>query len=299
MDNEILTRYEKLVQKRMPYLRRAQQCSALTVPSLIPPDNMQGQELPTPFQGTGARGVRTLASKLLLTLFPPSTTFFKITNTEKIKKTASPKDVQDLDGALAVMEFNVTAEMNKMFIRSAAFEVIRHLIVGGNGLMSFFGDKVKVFPLSQYVVARDCEGNPYDIIIKESLGFSTLPPEVQRAIQAKTSGKDSAAKLDEDVDIYTRALLTNRGGKAVWRVSQECMGVAIQASEGTYPEKKLPFLPLRWTRIDNEDYGRGLVEEYLGDLAGVDSLAKSLQELAEISAKCNYLVKPGGMTDKD
>ena len=42
--------------------------------------------------------------------------------------------------------------------------------------------------------------------------------------------------------------------------------VSSLKSPKEYPIDKSPWLPLRYTRIDGEDYGRGFVEEYIGDL---------------------------------
>ena len=72
-------RYETLKQHREHFLDRAQECSELTIPSLLPPDGFHSStDLYNPFQSVGARGVNNLASKLLLLLLPPNSPFFRL-----------------------------------------------------------------------------------------------------------------------------------------------------------------------------------------------------------------------------
>lgn len=59
---------------------------------------------------------------------------------------------------------------------------------------------------------------------------------------------------------------------------------------------QLPWIPLRFNRIDNEDYGRGFVEEYIGDLKSVEALSQAVVEGSSASAKVLFLVKPNGTT---
>tara|TARA_Y100000592_G_scaffold69217_1_gene107601 strand:+ start:1175 stop:2065 length:891 start_codon:yes stop_codon:yes gene_type:complete len=57
-----------------------------------------------------------------------------------------------------------------------------------------------------------------------------------------------------------------------------------------------PWILLRWVRIDGEDYGRGYVEEYRGDLISLESLTQAIIEGAAASAKVLFLVNPNGQT---
>ena len=81
-----------------------------------------------------------------------------------------------------------------------------------------------------------------------------------------------------------------------WKVWQEINGNLIPDSEGFYPLDKNPFIPLRFSRIDGEDYGRGYVEEYLGDLQSLESLQRALVEGSAAAAKVLFLVNPNGTT---
>jgi hypothetical protein len=53
---------------------------------------------------------------------------------------------------------------------------------------------------------------------------------------------------------------------------------------------------LRFITIDGEDYGRGGVEELLGDLQSLEALQKAIVQGAAAAAKVLFLVKPNGST---
>jgi hypothetical protein len=72
-------RYAKLTGDRTIFLDTARDCAKLTLPHLLTPTGVvNGQKLPTPWQSVGAKGVNVMASKLMLSLFPVSATFFKL-----------------------------------------------------------------------------------------------------------------------------------------------------------------------------------------------------------------------------
>ena len=60
----------------------------------------------------------------------------------------------------------------------------------------------------------------------------------------------------------------------------------------------MPYQALRMVRIDNENYGRSFVEEFLGDLKSLEGLSQSLVESAAASSKVVFMVKPNAVTRK-
>ena len=55
-------------------------------------------------------------------------------------------------------------------------------------------------------------------------------------------------------------------------------------------------MPLRFNTVDGEDYGRGRVEEFLGDLKSLDGLSQALIEGAAAASKVIFLVSPSSTT---
>jgi hypothetical protein len=81
-------------------------------------------------------------------------------------------------------------------------------------------------------------------------------------------------------------------------VYQEVKGIRVPGSDGDYPIDKSPWVPVRFSKIDGEDYGRGYVEEYLGDLKSLEGLTQAIVEGSAAAAKLVFLVNPNGTTDK-
>ena len=77
---------------------------------------------------------------------------------------------------------------------------------------------------------------------------------------------------------------------------QDISGNRVPGSEGTYKLDHNPFIPLRFSRIDGESYGRSYVEEYLGDIQSLESLTRAIVEGSAAAAKVLFLVNPNGTT---
>lgn len=291
----LANRYAQFETQRIPYLRRGQSCAKLTIPAMLPPDGHTGATpLPTPWQSLGARGINHLSAKLTLTLFPPNSPFFKFSIDEIIleKLTGDPKLKAQVDEGLSKYERSIMGEIEASAVRVGIFESIKHLLVAGNVLI-FINPKggVRIFRLDRYVVKRDPMGNLLEIITKESIS----PMELSAAGKAAyTSSRTLSAgqEAEDTVDVYTRVAL--RGDKYI--TYQEIEGKLIEGSVGSYPKEKCPYLALRWTEVDNEDYGRGMVEEYFGDLMSLEGLTKAIVQGSAAAAKVLFLIRPNSTT---
>jgi hypothetical protein len=284
--------YLALETKRYSYLERARDCARLTLPHLYPDDGDQtASKFVTPYQSVGARGVNNLASALLLSLLPPNAPFFRFLIDPKAARNLeqlSPRAKGEAEQSLSEMERMVMKEIEAQNIRVALFEALKQLIVGGNVLM-YFPDEgpLRVLRLDRYVVKRDPMGNVRKIVIKENVAPSVLPPE------AAAIAKTCMCANDNTVEMYTCCHILPEGKVEVY---QEIGGVILPDSVSTYPAERSPFLALRMHRVDGEDYGRGYVEQYYGDLVSLESLSKSIVEAAAAAAKVLFMVNPVGTT---
>jgi len=287
-----VARFEQLNGDRSPFLRRAQDASKLTLPALIPETTTgNAAKLKTPFQAVGARGVNSLASKLLIALLPPSTPFFKLSiDSLELMKEGQEGLETEIDKGLRVIESALMNEIEISNDRVAMFEALKHLIVGGNVLLYLTDNGLKVFHLNRYVCKRDDIGNILEIITKETVHPQALPEDFLEMIKKKENY--DAEDFDEDLDIYTH--IKRYGDEFKW--FQECKGEKIPGTDGNSKFDTSPWICLRWTRIDGEDYGRGYVEEYQGDLISLEALMQAIIEGAAASAKTIFLVNPNGVT---
>lgn len=287
-------RYDLLASSRTQFLDRARRCSELTIPTLVPPSGHGPHTVYyTPWQGIGARGVNNLASKLLLSLLPPNSPFFRlgIDDFTSAQLAGEPGARAKIEEGLNKIERAVQNEIEGSGLRSPIFLALKHLIVAGNYLAYLPKDGgVKGYPLDRYVVQRDTLGNVLDVLALDEVSPLALDKEVKDLLVGEDAGKDQSP--DKTVKLYTRFY---RDGNQ-WKSYQEIKGMIIPGSEGSWPIDKPPFMALRWTHIDGEDYGRSYVEEYIGDLISLEGLSKAIVEASAVAAKVVYLLNPNGVT---
>lgn len=273
---------------RYQYVDRARQCSKLTMPYVLPDEGFGAHSrLETPFQGVGARGVNNLASKLLLALLPPNAPFFRLNvDTFALQEEGAPPElITEIESSLQQVEEAVMDEISREAYRTGIHEALKQLIITGNALI-YLPDEggLRVFRLDRYVVKRDPMGNIIKIATKETLAYKALSEEMQALV-----GHDES---NNDVDLYTAVVRMDNK----WHIFQDINGNPVPDSYGTYPIDQNPFIPLRFTRIDGEDYGRGYVEEYLGDLQSLEKLTQAIVEGSAAASKVLFLLNPNGTT---
>lgn len=290
-DITIQGRWNKLDSYRTSLLERARRCAELTIPALLPPAGAtETQTLYTPYQGLGSRGVNNLASKLLLALFPPNSPFFKMSVDDyTLEKMTNQQGMRaEVEEALNKIERSVMTTIETEALRVSGFLALKYLVVTGNSLVYMMPEGgMKVFRLDRYVVKRDPSGNVLEIITKESVSPVVLPEEVRVA-----DATNAKVDPEKNVDLFTR--IVRKGNK--WEVAQEVNGKIVPGSQGSYLLDESPWIVLRWTAIDGEDYGRSLVEEYIGDLRSLEALTQAIVEGSAAAAKVLFLVKPNGVT---
>ena len=100
--------------------------------------------------------------------------------------------------------------------------------------------------------------------------------------------------VDEDVEVYTYVRMNDKKTQWIWH--QEAYGKRIPGTEGSAPKNSNAWLVLRFNTVDGEDYGRGRVEEVIGDLRALESLSQALVEGSSVAAKVVFLVSPSSTT---
>ena len=286
------SRYDHLSSYRSQFLDTAVECSKLTIPYLIQRDEFRvtHQALKQPWQSVGAKGVVTLASKLMLSLLPPQTTFFKLQlRDDKLGEELPPEMRSELDLSFAKMERMVMDSVAASSDRVVVHQALKHLVVGGNALIFMGKDGLKHYPLNRYVVDRDGNGNVIEIVTKELINKNLLPPEL---VKEPLPVMDEGFSHENDVEVYTHVRLDNNR----WLWHQEVYGKLVPGSESKAPKDASPWLVLRFNSVDGENYGRGRVEEFLGDLKSLDALSQALVEGSAAAAKVVFVVSPSSTT---
>ena len=287
------TRYDVLSSDRSQYLKIAEDAAKLTIPYLIHQDDAAkgARSLTTPWQGVGAKGVVTLAAKLMLSLLPPQTSFFKLQIADKkLADEAPPEVVSDLDLAFAKIERIILDQIAASDDRVQVHQAMKHLVVTGNALLFMGKDGMKLFPLNRYVIDRDGNGNVLEIVTKEKISKKIIEKLVPNLNKMDTNADQD--ELNNDCDVYTHVKVD--GTKVNWH--QEVYDKIIPKSQGKSPLDATPWIPLRFNAVDGEDYGRGRVEEFIGDLKSLEALSQALVEGSAAASKVVFTVSPSSST---
>lgn len=292
--------FDRLATDRDNYTQRAENCATYTIPQLFPKESDDGgTSYTTPYNSVGARGLNNLASKLLLALLPPSQPFFRLgldqESTMKLNESGDSQMKDVIEYSLSLMEQMMMKYMESQSLRPTLFEAIKQLIISGNALLFLppLEGGIKCYGLRDYVVERDGVGNVLQIVARDVLARGSLPESLQ-SLMAESGEVD----LAEKVEIYTHIYrVQGNEGDGTWESYQELDGEVIAGSEQTYPLKKTPWIPIRFTKKDGESYGRSFVEDYLGDLISLENLSKAIVDMSQIAAKVLYLVNPASQTN--
>ena len=291
-------RYTQLSNNRSQFLDTAVECSELTLPYLVQQDLKQKggkQHLLQPWQSVGAKAVVTLASKLMLAMLPPQTAFFKLqVRDDKLGEEMDPAMRSELDLSFSKIERMIMDYIAASDDRVVVHQALKHLIVSGNALIFMGKDGLKHFPLQRYVVNRDGNGNIIEIITKEIISRKVLGLEPKPAYPNDPNNQSNEGSDEDDAEVYTCVKVDPSSGRWVWH--QEVDDLMLPGSRSTAPKNASPWLVLRFNTVDGEDYGRGRVEEFIGDLRSLNGLSQALVEGSAVAAKVIFLVSPSATT---
>ena len=291
-------RYTQLSRGRSQFLDTAVECSRLTLPYLIQEDlssQPTHQKLHTPWQSVASKCVVNLAAKLMLALLPPQTSFFKLQIRDDKLGEEIPREIRsELDLSFSKMERMVMDYINASSDRVVVHQALKHLIVSGNALIFMGKEGLKNYPLNRYVINRDGNGNVCEIVTKELISRKILAMDLPEPLP-NSPGDDGykTGSDDQDVEVYTYVRLDDNG-RWVWH--QEALDRIIPGSRSTAPKTANPWLTLRFNTVDGEDYGRGRVEEFLGDIRSLEGLSQALVEGSAAASKVVFLVSPSSTT---
>jgi len=290
------TRYDYLSSERTQFLDEAEQASELTLPYLILKDQYsKGMKyLPTPWQSVGAKCSVTLAAKLMQAMLPVQTSFFKLQVDEsQLGQEFGPQIKSELDLSFAKIERTILEAIAASNDRVVVHEALLHLVVAGNALIFMGKEGLKLYPLNRYVVERDGNGNVIEIITKETIAKKLIEDQLpEDVLKEYDSVVDSSPDNVEECDIYTH--ITRDNNRYVWH--QEVHGKILEKSYGKAPVDVTPWIALRFNSVDGEDYGRGRVGQFMGDLKSLESLSQALVEGSAAAAKVVFTVSPSSTT---
>ena len=291
-------RFTALSNKKSGFVRRGHVCSAYSIPSLFP-ENASDTALVAPYQALAARGVNNLASKLMMTLLPPNMSFFKLDVDESKlseEERSDQKMREEIDKGLGKVERAFLREIAAWSDRVGLFEALEHLLVVGNVLIYLNPDGgIKCYDLASYVVERDGEENPCEIIIKENVNEYDVPDATLAELKSRGNQETAVDAPIKQYEMFTYL----RREETKWEIFQEIQGLEVSDSRGTYPLDACPWIPLRLFKASKTAYGRGYIEKYFGDIKSLDGLSQAILEASAASAKIIWMVAPNSTVSEE
>ena len=279
--------------QRQPILERARQCAALTRPWVLPGvGQTAANKMPEVFTSLPGRGIANLEGRLLMSLYPVGTPFFRLLPAAKIRfsPTVDANQVQAFSTALSLYELLAMAKLEsadmgsaenrrRSGFRSRKRQALTQILITGDCLEQLTNDyRCRVFRRDQYTTVRDSSQEVVSHIIKEKIDPLSLPREIIEL--AGLSMQDlSKPQGQREVEMYTRCqwqYITRS-----WVVDQEINKKIINSSE----EPVSPFFATPYELAPGENYGRGFVESNLGDIRSLNELHERLLDFAGLASK--------------
>ena len=270
--------YDRGQSDREKYLEIARDNSQVTVPYLYPDTDIEaGEEFDSPYQSLGAKGVAHLSSQLLNILFPTTQPFFRLTS-DLSDAESEPELMFEVDEALSRVERVILKEIDKRALRSSLYNALRLLVVGGTVVLSFLDDSFRVLKLNQFVVERNPDSSIKHVVYKDKITYEKAKEYV---------GSLDEFHKQEYYDLYTIQYYNEDG---TVRVCQEIENEKVVEEEF----EKAPIFVVTTNILDDEHYGRSIVEELQGDLYTFERLSEAVAQSAAMAAKFIFLVDPAG-----
>jgi hypothetical protein len=288
----IRQKFDDLHTRRTIQLERSRSCAELTVPGLLPPVGFsQGDTMPDLFSSMPARGVMSLASRMVSAIYPLNQLpFFQ--HQLDMEYVPEGADTTDMEAALSRLDRRIMDKLSETNLRQELFVLFQHLIVMGDALLYQSDDyEFRVIRCDQYVLRRRPDGMVTEIIVREWVDPKAIPEEWTN-VPERPGSPSSGGPSQEHEPMYT--LLEKTQG--TWRCDKEFRNVVVDTGEYDV----CPYSPQTWSRVAGEDYGRSLVEENLGDIRSLEALSRALLEGAAANSEYRVGIRPGGVgTVKD
>lgn len=280
-------------------IERSEAYARWTVPAIMPPEGMEGQEQTKGNVPTGARLVNHLANRIVEVLYPISRPFFTVALTPEAKLEIEQELGEEQSGKMQEVVRDATSRLEEVAIRKlklteyrpVAILAAKHLIVTGNALLRRMPSGKRVlYPVNRYGVRRDILGMEREVVLSEKKRFSTF----DEAMKAHIREVHPQVKDEDDMELFT---LYEKQGKR-WKITQEADGVPLK-TETYLNEADYDLLVLDWSLHPGEHYGRGLVEDYASTFHNIDVCTEALLDLTAITADIKFFVRPGSPLSMD
>lgn len=285
---------------------RSETYAKWTIEGICPEDGTETHEQVGSYVLIGPRLVNTLANKIVESMFPHSRAFFAVglsveAETEILREVGEgplAEAAETLRKESRHVEKRGMTRLDVVAYRPVAVEAAQHIIVTGNACIRRLKDESRVvYGVKDFGVRRRINGNPYEVILRDSVMFSEIPEDMKELVRTKVTLNNKSKTTTDDFDCE---LLTKfYWNKNRWEETQEVEGVAYKDGKvlNSYSDVDFPCILPVWTLPRGHHYARGLVEEYAKTFHNLDRTTESLFDIFEIVADIKFLVRPDSVLD--
>ena len=280
---------------RQASLDQARLAAALTKPWILPRRGQRpNEEMPMNYQSVGSRGVSILAGKLLLAIYPAGVPWFVLVPAARLRNNPNvpPDAIQESQQDLFLYAQSLMAELESTDVspdidlrrrllgfRSHKLRTLEQLLVTGDSLEMLDRQfRMHLFRRGSYVTKRDGSGAVLYHITKERIDVADLGQEKYQLSQLPPELLEEVFPRERIKDLYT--WVRWQPEQRNWHIQQEVNGNLINESE----EQISPYISTPYELTD-DDYGRGFVEQNLGDIRSLDELELRRLDLLALAAK--------------
>ena len=289
-EDTLSERFTIMDMDRYSKLTRARKSAVLTIPQLMPPENWQEQDaLPQPFSSAAAKGVVSMSSRILSALLPLNDMpFFQFALAD-----GSEPDPEAYT-MMEALSYQVYRKLSAENLRSSVFLALQSLIVNGDVLMIMEDVYTyRLVRLDQYQVRRDVKGIVREVIYLEY--ELSGPNEAADDYDLNYGGSAGAPFSRKGYDTILCRWIHDED-KGVWYSHKEkADGTFVDA--GVYEVS--PIIPLRWSGVISENYGRSHAEENFGDIQTLEALTETMLEGQAASSTFWMAMNPTGPSELD
>ena len=297
--------------ERHGILDRARFCASLTKPWYLPPEGQDSNsKMPETYSSLAARGISNLEGRLLLALYPPGLPFFRFMPSARFKYDPStpPELLQDFESQLHLRELMVLSKLEasamggnsnsrRSGFRSRKRKALAQLLITGDVLEKIDDDyRIKVYRRDAYVTSRDSSGDVRYHICKEQIDPLILNDNQLQVCDMNRDDLRTMSVADRTEELYTS--IEWQPENKNWLLRQEVKGKIIIETE----EKVSPYMSTPYELAPGENYGRGIVEQNLGDVRSMNELTERIIDFAALASKqlmvvdYNSQVRPQDLT---
>lgn len=292
--------WDSLYSNRNIYVRRAEKYAAWTIPAVFPRENTTlTEEFQTDYQSNGAEYTETLVAKTMQAVFPVGRPFFRYdpTTLSLIQFQEAGVDTSKVNDVVAAAERKSSKLFESKGCRTVLTEAVRAAIITGEALYKT-GEVYEYWTMHDYVVEKNCAGQPTRFIIKEKVQVNDLPDDARDAYLAKYPNAGQGQDSDKEVCFYTdvRRERTPGGDKSVWKVYLSVEEVELPSDYGQYSDEDNPYNLLEWQAPKGRPVAVGQVELYSGDMHALSRLNKAVIPRLALACRLVMLANPAGMT---